>query len=216
MPLTGRDLSHWRALYQTFDVDNAGWYAVPRPKARTLRRFEARTGIKLSGGYRGYVRVFGAGCLVVRGLGNAHEIDIWSPDCANHHMDLVSAAERVGFLKVDPSDGGEMAERGRRLVLFAQDSIGHCFGWDPQEVTDPAAPEFGVYAWYRANGAAGHRGNQIVKVANTFRGFIKFVLDPRAVSEHRYEQVYREEPQESEWGPIDRDQKRVLRRAPRP
>jgi hypothetical protein len=61
-------------------------------------------------------------------------------------MGLEQAIERLRLLGDDPSPGVD--EQTRRTVAFAHNGHGNVFAWDPQEVTDPHAPEFGMYAWY--------------------------------------------------------------------
>jgi len=199
------ELDAWRALFETFKTDDAK-DRVPPPTAEELDRFESETGIKLPAGYRAYVRVFGPGCILVGGGSKVREMFIESPYCPKPSMDLRRAAERLRSLAEDPPRG--MDEQTRRLVVFGRNGLGDEFGWDPLDVTDPDTPEFGVYAWYR--------GDTVLKISSTFRGFIKFTLNVEARHDHKYKDDYKIDDNESDFGPFDTKQRRVFQRTSQP
>lgn len=203
MAESSSELEPWRLLYETFDVEGDDRQSVARPTTKELDRFEKKTGIKLPAGYRAYLQVFGPGVLIIGS--DPQETFIRSPYCKNRAYELVKAVERIENLKNDPPRG--MDDQTRRLVVFSWNGLGDEFGFDPQDITDSEAPEFGVYAWYR--------GDNVVKMSDTFQGFIKMALDPKARSEHRSKQAYKRDDHESQWASADLKQKRAFRR-PRP
>lgn len=200
-----RELAPWQALRETFKV-SGDKDRIPPPTVEELDRFEAETGIKLPAGYRGYIRVFGPGCLLVGSGKTLREMFIQSPYCANKAMNLNSIVERLQSLKDDPPRG--MDEQTRRIIFFGSNGLGDEFGWDPQDVTDPLAPEFGVYAWYR--------GDNVVKISNSFQGFIRFTLDLKARFDHKYTEGYQVDVNESDLGTLDLKPKRVFQRTQQP
>jgi len=201
MAESDRELDQWRELYGEFKVKSDKDDVTP-PPVEALDRFEAETGIRLPAGYRGYIRVFGPGCLLVGGGKHITEMFIESPYCPESSMDLRRAAKRLQSLKDDPPRG--MDEQTQRIIVFATNGLGDEFGWDPQDVTDPLAPEFGVYAWYR--------GDNVVKISNTFKGFMKFVLNLEARFDHKYKDDYRIDADESDFGIMDKKLKKVFQR----
>lgn len=203
-------LDRWRALYETFEVQDEH-ERVPPPTVEDLDRFEAETGIKLSAGYRGYIRVFGPGNLIVGSGDSMREMFIRSPYFPTPSLDLRKAVERLRILKDDPPRG--MDERTRRTIVFAHNGLGDEFAWDPLDVTDPDAPEFGMYAWYRDDFS--------VKISKTFQGFIlRYTLNLRVRKNHKYkDQGNPNRPvsgDESDWSVIDKKQKRIFSPPRRP
>lgn len=199
------NLDQWRALYETFEVDARFGGPVPPPTTEDLDRFEVETGIRLPAGYRGYIRVFGPGCLTVGAGDSAREMFIRSPYCPKPSMDLGKAVERLRILKDDPPL--RMDEQTRRTVVFATNGHGDEFAWDPLDVTDPLAPEFWMYAWYR--------DDYSVKICKTFHGFIlRYTLDLRVRHNHKYKN--QRDPNrpvsgdESDWGVIGKKQRRLF------
>jgi len=176
------DPDPWLSLFRTFALDRGYAPPIPPPPA-DLDRFEAETGIRLPAGFRGYLGVFGPGCLLVGRGNNIREMFISSPYCPDRPLNLMTAVERLRLLREDPPRG--LDDRMKRLVVFGRDGLGHEYGWDPEEVTDPAAPEFAVYAWYR--------GDHGYRVSRTFAGFIQFVLDVAARREHSLNPCDRED-----------------------
>lgn len=206
MPKLDGELDAWQALYQTFKTDGAN-DRVPPPTSEELDRFESETGIRLPAGYRAYVRVFGPGCILVGGGSNVSEMFIESPYCPAPRMDLTTgASQRLHSLAEDPPRG--MDEQTRRLVVFGRNGLGDAFGWDPLDVTVPDAPEFGVYAWYR--------GDNVLKISSTFRGFIKFTLNLESRHYHKYKYDYKIDDDESDFGPFDKKRRRVFQRTFQP
>jgi hypothetical protein len=203
-PDADENLDQWRALYETFKVDD-GKDRVPPPTAEDLDRFEAETGIRLPAGYRGYIGVFGPGCLTVGSGNSAREMFIQSPYCPKRSLDLGKAVERLRILKDSPPLG--MDEQTRRTIVFARNGHGDEFAWDPLDVTDPLAPVFGMYAWYRDNFS--------VKICKTFQGFIlRYTLNLRVRHNHKYKnQGTRNRSvsgDDSDWSVIDKEQRRLF------
>ena len=196
MPETEENLDQWRKLYERCEVVGDDRTSLHRPTAEELDRFEAKTGVRLPSGYRGFMRVFGPGVFQF----SRYQIIIKGPYSGTKPSDLETAIERCKKLKNEQG----MDEQLRRLVVFAHNGLGNEFGWDPQEATDPHAPEFAVYAWYRDDTA--------VKMANTFRGFIKVCLDTKACLEHMRRKVYKPDAAESDLSPLDELPGRVFKR----
>lgn len=157
---TDDDVDRWRALRDRFVTKGQPRRAVGPPSAADLDRFEAEAGIRLAAGYRGFVQAFGAGVLAVgRGW-----IRCLAPSCRNESFDLGhSLALQRSFAQtcfwVNP--------RIARLVVFASDLRGDRYGWDPEDITDPDGPEFGVYAWRHGD------DETALKLTRTFEGFIR-------------------------------------------
>lgn len=186
----------WRALYEKCEVIGDDRTSLHRPTAEELDRFEARNAVKLPAGYRGFIRVFGPGVFQF----SRYQIIIKGPYSGTKPSDLKTAIERCKTLKNETW----MDEQLRRLIIFAHNGLGNEFGWDPQEATDPQAPEFAVYAWYRDDTA--------VKMANTFMGFIKVCLDTKACLEHMRHKVYKPDAAESDLSYLDASPGRVFKR----
>jgi hypothetical protein len=154
------DLERWRAFRGEFEVREAP-NAFPPPTDADLDRFEAEADARLPAGYRGFIRAFGRGSLVL----GRRELFIEAPGCADPAWDLRRAVERNRRLKND----WMLGERAKRLILFGNDGMGNEFGWDPLEPTDPDAPEFAVYALYR-------RAEEATRLAAAFREFVELCL----------------------------------------
>ena len=56
-------------------------------------------------------------------------------------------------------------QRARRLVLFCTTATNDFFGWDPEDVTDPAGREYGIYL-------LGRYDTRVTRLATTFREFV--------------------------------------------
>jgi hypothetical protein len=194
------DLEPWRTFFKTFKVDTRFGASVQPASAESLDRFESETGVRLPAGYRGYLQVFGPGCLLVGSGSKIGEMFIRAPYCADPSYELMKSIERNRQFREDPPR--HLSEQTRRIVEFAWNGLGDTFGWDPEEATDAAGPEFAVYAWYRLEG--------VVKVADTFRGFMKFVLDLDLRREHSTNQVYNPDAEEADLNSPRLNKKRVF------
>jgi hypothetical protein len=151
------DLAPWLALYETFHILANSSREIPPPSVTDLDEYESLSGLLLPAGYRGFIRVFGAGELEVP----AGVIRIYAPSCPNKHADLGTRAREA-----KPASWQKPTERYSRTHFFGSSFDGDQFGWDPETVTDPAAPEYAVVGWIRGR-------SDVVPLADTFAGFIE-------------------------------------------
>jgi SMI1 / KNR4 family (SUKH-1) len=195
-PEADENLDQWRALHEKCQVIGDDRTSLHRPTAEELDGFEADTGVKLPAGYRGFLRVFGPGVFEF----SRYVIAIKGPYSGTEPSDLRTALERCERLRNERWMDAQL----RRLIIFTHNGLGNEFGWDPEEATNPQAPEFAVYAWYR--------DDTPVKMSNTFLGFIKVCLDTRACLEHMRRKVYKADAAESDLGVLDGLPGRVFKR----
>jgi len=135
---------------------------VPPASDEALDDFERRTGFRLPLSYRSFVKRFGPGTL-------AQRFDVTAPGYAGESSDVDIDELRAFFVRVT-SDGEleesyDDPERAHRLVIFCHATGEDLFGWDPREVTDPAAHEYAVYEVPRHE-------DRLNRLAATFAGFI--------------------------------------------
>jgi len=168
MPRQNDTLERWQALRARFETKGASPGACQPPTAADLARFEAETGFRLSRGYRGFAQAFGPGVLAV----GSGWIRCLTPYSCDDNFDLKSLLEQKASLaKRFPTT---VAAQIGRLVSFASDFSGDQFGWDPEDVIDSDAPEFGIYVWHHGD------DEQAVKLTRTFEGFIRLFTNQGA------------------------------------
>lgn len=193
MAQADENLDLWRALSEKLVVQGDDRTSCPRPTAEELDRFEAKSGIKLPAGYRGFVQVFGPGSF---NRTTSYEVSVCSPYPPRRtkpkRFRFAPGSDIFHNLKT----GYGLTDQARRLVYFASDYSGGSFGWDPEEATDPLAPEFAIYALYRDQKTA-------AKMSNTFAGFVKLCLDSKAITEHQKKGIYYEDAAESDFSFLD-------------
>lgn len=130
-----------------------GFQPVPLPTG-ALDACEKESGTRLPRSYREFLLALGPGELGFRPGGEGEEYQIVAPAYpgSNEGADLASltrqyrsasSLEQRSDQDLEKQYGD--ARRIRRLVLFASTFGGDRYGWDPEEVTDPGAPEFGIY-----------------------------------------------------------------------
>ena len=79
-------------------------------------------------------------------------------------------------LSLDLEDiAGIRSDQLRRMFLIGDSFMGDLFGWDPEDLTDADAPEYGVYCQL-------HSEDDFHRVAGTFWEFVNdFLLDGQAL-----------------------------------
>jgi len=138
------------------------------PGVQALDEFEERSGLKLPESYRQFVLLFGP-CRVghvenVACPGYPEEgspIDLRARDEELHAMYFENVPE------ADLRDQYEDLDHFRRLVNFAKFEE-RDWVWDPDDVTDAEAHEYGIYLVGRIRGLG--------RVARSFRQFVRLKL----------------------------------------
>lgn len=172
MPETSDDLERWRALRAQFDDVTDPRKACRLPTPADIERFETEVGIKLPGGFRGFTQVFGPGVLTV-GRGWIRCFAPYAPekargddyDIRRRVLAFQASWERASWL---------LSPQIFRLIVFASDAFGDQYGWDPEDVTDPGTPEYGVYCWRHGD------DDNALKLTRTFEGFVRLFTNQTA------------------------------------
>lgn len=171
-------LARWREIYALFTIKGDPARAYPKPTEDDLDRFEAETGIKLPASYRAYCQVFGAGVFDL----DAVNLRVSAPNCPDDVLDLKQALDILEGHK----SMSDWTPRARRAIFFANSFRGDRFGWDPEDVSDPDAPEFRVFGHIRHD-------DDLTKLADDFYDFITLCMDSPAFSEPMRLMTYEEE-----------------------
>lgn len=142
---------------------------VPPARPEALDEYEAANGFKLPESYRQFVLALGPG-----ELGERFAIAAPGYPRNKFHVDLTKLNRVVHELETLPEDQLREAvsdpQQFRRLVFFGRTSGADVYGWDPQDVRDPAGPEYGIYE-------APRHDPVVVNVAGSFPEFVeKFCL----------------------------------------
>jgi hypothetical protein len=155
------DLTKWQALRPMFANATEPGKECRLPNSDDLNRFEIDTGAVLPAGYRGFTQVFGPGVLTV-GKGWIRCLAPYSPDPA---YDLRQSV--LKFRQTWEKSSWLLSPQHFRLIVFASDSFGNGFGWDPEDVSDATAPEYGICCWIHGD------DKHALKLTRTFEGFIR-------------------------------------------
>ena len=155
----------WAALRSKLTVSDDGGHTCPLPTDADLDRFEADSGYRLPAGYRGFIKVFGPGVLLVGDAG----LRCSAPYCVNPVFNLGGAPRMREWARNLPA----ASTPNDRLFCFADDDGGHQYGWDPDDPTDRDAPEFRMYARPRWT------FNMAVPMSHTFEGFIRLFTNQK-------------------------------------
>ncbi len=133
-----------------------------------MDRFESSTGFPLPLDYRDFVLSFGLGkfepgtwYFAVPGF------DGKPPLCDPMRLteNFRTKAEFDDRSDEDIAEEFNDPQRARRLILFRMTTSMDYFGWDPEDVTDPASREYGVYL-------LGRYDTRVTRLATTFREFV--------------------------------------------
>jgi hypothetical protein len=158
----------WDSLLSQIEVRKWGDNYVSTPGPASLDEYEAATGSRLPESYRQFILRFGPGEL-------AEKFTIAAPGYSEHRssqrIDLAVMNRRFQDLPDDFfASGWDDPRQARRLILFCERTGGadYC-GWDPEDVRDPAAPEYGIYALW-------HGDRRVMNVAGSFHEFIEDYL----------------------------------------
>jgi hypothetical protein len=152
-------MTDWAEVYRGMRILDTPTPRIEPPSDAELERFEREFGFRLPQDYRAFIKVFGPGQLT-------HDFRFRSAGCRvagtgeaaerfNEHVDLVALNEvlREVHANRDAMDG-PYSPQARRLVYFADNTAGDYVGWDPLDVRDDAAGEYGVYMVRREDGGA--------------------------------------------------------------
>ena len=128
----------WQEFYDSLIIEiNPPEMEIWRPTVADLDAFESETGFKLPQSYREFILVFGPGTM-------AGSIQIAAPGYPVEES-LFNLAYRNTW-RESPSDWPEEhQDRIGRLFYFGLYSDEQGLGWDPEDVTDSAAPEYSVW-----------------------------------------------------------------------
>lgn len=113
-----------------------------KPVPKDLDDYETKTGFKLPESYHGFLVAARPGRFV-------GEFNFASPRYPGRKRDM--NLEQLGENYREPQTPSDLKDysndmdRALHLHIFCYSEGGLFFGWDPQEVTDPARHEYGVY-----------------------------------------------------------------------
>jgi hypothetical protein len=164
MPETTDDLERWRALRAQFANVTDPKKACRLPTPADIERFETEVGSRLPASFRGFTQVFGPGHLAV-GRGWLRVYAAYAPEKPQGEYDIRRRV--LKFRERWEKCSWLLGPQVYRLIVFGSDQSGDQYGWDPEDVTDPGAPEYGVYCWRH-----GDKDNAW-KLTRTFEGFIR-------------------------------------------
>jgi len=142
----------WERLYQRLKIEEPGpdRIAVPKPDDAWLDAYEQRTGFRMPIAYREFIKVFGpgelAGVHTIRAPGyrlTGHgEYIRWF----NSEIDFDGCKDNRVYRTVEETaEIYEEPERITRLIYFASNISGDDYGWDPEDLRDPASREYEIY-----------------------------------------------------------------------
>lgn len=170
MPEMTDDLERWRAFRAQFVEMTSPQRACRLPTPADIEELEGLLGYRLPASYRGFTQVFGPGTLIVgeAGLRLYAPYAPEKPPAGSIGASLLRGARaaREARRAAGRPDGAEEP----RSLGFADTEGFNVFGWNIDDLTDPEAPEYGVYCFRRYDGP--------VKMARTFEGFIRLFTNP--------------------------------------
>jgi hypothetical protein len=138
------------------------------PTPDDLDRFETSAGFLLPLDYRDFVMTFGLGSFGPDGYevgvpGYEHAGRLSSPSAMTEFVRSSGGFDRRS--DDDLAEEFDDPRRARRLVIFCGTSSNDFWGWDPEDVTDRAACEYGIYQ-------LGRYDTRVLRLATTFRDFV--------------------------------------------
>lgn len=126
-------ISEWRQTYWRLRV-------FARPTLDDCDSVESELEFRLPKSYREFITTIGPGEL-------AEEFRIFGPNHNSKHFDLFNQNRSIkrGIKKMLDLPGMTEADQALRLVYFASNIAGDCFGFDPQSVTKPKHNECKIF-----------------------------------------------------------------------
>lgn len=129
----------WQEVFDELEPYVPRGREVAAPSPAELDAFETATGFRLPASYRAFLSVFGPGTF-----GTFHVI--YAPgapgprDLGRAQADFAEFAESLDFV----SDVQQQAEPITHMVVFGEDVIPCFYGWDFEDVRDPATHEYAI------------------------------------------------------------------------
>jgi hypothetical protein len=147
----------WENLYKSLKVQKLSkGYVRKRVPEDSIAAFQKAHGIQLPAAYLDFLQVLGPGYI-------ADYFNIYAPG-----GDLEEKMARYKKNQKNLRDAFENAASLPRLVVFSDTLGGDLIAWDPQDISDLSASEYGIYALPRND-------DKISKIAKTFPDFINSV-----------------------------------------
>jgi len=145
-------------------------------RIRTLRispaldRYEAKSGFALPRSFREFGLAFGPGTIEPHEWrfampGFRKQEEFADPTALTRWLHGCWGGEEMTDEELGETMGIDDPARARRLVLFCRNGSSDFFGWDPLDVTDPDAREYGIYM-------LGRDDTRVMRLATTFQRFV--------------------------------------------
>jgi hypothetical protein len=142
---------NWKELYSTLKItpESGPQYC---PNSDTLDRFEQQYNVRLPESYRSFAALFGPGLLgntfriAVPGTPFSwvwYDLNLLNQQSARHCP--IDYLEKVQLSKVQKQEIPVEIERIRRMIFFCSVESEEYIGWDPKDVRNSKANEYGVY-----------------------------------------------------------------------
>lgn len=151
------------------------------PSEKDLYAAEQALGLKLPRSYRSFVKRFGAGALTLEVC--PCEWQVWAPGNPKNRFNSSLEERNKSYRAISPADWSRASTepvRASLLVYFAESPLSlNTYGWDPEDVTDLNAHDYGVYSFNSRSSL-----KLLPRVAGSFADFIMgYCLDrhPREV-----------------------------------
>lgn len=135
----------WREFYDSFFIQCTYGVPVPKPTTDQLNLFEAQTGLRLPSSYREFIQTFGPGEF-------SATLKIAAPGYGfvphPSGVDLLVTSRSYGWAPEDIATSWASADQRAhllRLYYFGLEGGRQWLGWDPRDVRDPNAFEYGIY-----------------------------------------------------------------------
>jgi SMI1 / KNR4 family (SUKH-1) len=137
------EIHDWQEFYDSLFIDTGGYgVPVPKPTPTQLDRFEEQTGLRLPRSYRAFLLVFGPGEF-------SASLRIAAPGYEYAgRIDLLATSRSYGWSaqEIDASSvAAEQKAHLHRLFYFGLESGREWLGWDPADIRDAEASEYGIY-----------------------------------------------------------------------
>lgn len=155
----------WQALYDRILIIYPEMTYVAKPTRAAIADFEKKCKFVLPNSYCDFIRVFGPGRIGARfrlyAPGYLSTLN-YKCDLSVFNTDFQSWNKDLGLNPTTYKDEPLI----RRLVVFSKTIGGDIIGWDPQDVRDEAAREYGIYYWP-------YGCKDVSLIATSFKSFIK-------------------------------------------